>query len=329
MTTTMQGPRRGPKNGPGEARPKAVTSLGDRLFAALTLGASLIILAALAGVFVFLFIKGAPGFTQAADVYGPRATDFLGYVAPLLGGTVIAAIIALIIAVPLAWGIALVISHYAPKYIAVPVAYLVDLLAAVPSVVFGLWGVIVLAPKMVPIFEFLNKYLGWIPIFAGDPNTGDISSSGRTLVTAGVVLAIMILPIITAITREVFSRTPRLNQEAALALGATRWEMMRLTVFPYGRSGMVSATMLGLGRALGETMAVAMVLSLGAWTDFRLLLPGNSSIAANIASKYKERSDELLSVLIATGLVLFLLTFLVNFAARWIVDRSERKMASA
>ena len=213
------------------------------------------------------------------------------------------------------------ISHYAPRFIAVPIAYLVDLLAAVPSVVFGLWGVIVLAPQMVPVFTFLNDYFAWLPIF-----DGDVSRSGRTILTAGVVLAIMILPIITAITREVFSRTPRLNQEAALALGATRWEMMRLTVFPYGRSGMVSATMLGLGRALGETMAVAMVLSLGGF-NLNLLGPGNSSIAANIASKYKERSDELLSVLIATGLVLFLLTFLVNFAARWIVGRSERKMA--
>ena len=306
-----------------EAAPRAVTSLGDRIFAGLTLGASLIILLALASVFVFLFVKGAPGFTQAAEVYAPRSDNFFGYVAPLLGGTLIAAIVALIVAVPLAWGIALVISHYAPRWIAVPVSYLIDLLAAVPSVVFGLWGVIVLAPQMVPVFTFLNDYFAWLPIF-----DGDVSRSGRTILTAGVVLAIMILPIITAITREVFSRTPRLNQEAALALGATRWEMMRLTVFPYGRSGMVSATMLGLGRALGETMAVAMVLSLGGF-NLNLLGPGNSSIAANIASKYKERSDELLSVLIATGLVLFLLTFLVNFAARWIVGRSERKMAGA
>ena len=306
-----------------EPAPRAITSLGDRVFAGLTLGASLLILAALASVFIFLFAKGLPGFNRAAEVYGPRAESFLGYVAPLLGGTVIAAIIALIIAVPLAWGIALVVSHYAPKSVATQIAYVIDLLAAVPSVVFGLWGVIVLAPKMVPAFDFLNSYFAWIPIF-----DGDVSNSGRTIITAGVVLAIMILPIITAITREVFSRTPRLNQEAALALGATRWEMMRLTVFPYGRSGMVSAAMLGLGRALGETMAVAMVLSLGGWSG-NLLGPGNSSIAANIASKYKERSEDLLSVLIASGLVLFLLTFLVNFAARWIVGRAERKMAGA
>lgn len=298
------------------------SSFGDRVFHGLALGAGLLIMGALAGVFVFLMIQGAPGFSQAAEAYGPRATDFTGYVVPLLLGTVLAALIALLFAVPLAWGIALVISHYAPKWIAVPAAYVIDLLAAVPSVVFGLWGIFVLAPTSAPIYEFLNAHFAWIPLFAGD-----VSQSGRVIMTAGVVLAIMIVPIITAITREVFSRTPRLDQEAALALGATRWEMVRLTVFPYGRSGMVSAVMLGLGRALGETMAVTMVLSLGGFTDFKLLVAGNSSIAANIASKYKERSPELLSILIATGLVLFLLTFVVNFAARYVVSASERKMA--
>ena len=316
MSATTQSPKR---SSPRRSR----GGLGDRLFEALAAVAGILILVALAGVFVFLTIKGLPGFTQAAEVYGPRASSFGGYVLPLILGTVLAAVIALIFAVPLAWGIALVISHYAPKYIAAPVAYLIDLLAAVPSVVFGLWGIFVLAPKAAPIYEFLNAHFAWIPIFAGD-----VSQSGRVIMTAGVVLAIMILPIITAITREVFARTPRLNQEAALALGATRWEMIRMTVFPYGRSGMVSAMMLGLGRALGETLAVTMVLSIGGFTNFKLLVAGNSSIAANIASKYKERSADLLSVLIATGLVLFLVTFFVNFAARWIVDRSERKMAS-
>ena len=301
---------------------RSSSSLGDRIFHGLAISSGLTIMAALAGVFVFLLIKGLPGFSQVAEAYGPRATSFGGYVVPLLLGTVLAALIALVFAVPLAWGIALVISHYAPKWIAVPAAYVIDLLAAVPSVVFGLWGIFVLAPKSAPIYEFLNSNFGWVPFFSGN-----VSQSGRVIMTAGVVLAIMILPIITAITREVFTRTPRLNQEAALALGATRWEMVRLTVFPYGRSGMVSAVMLGLGRALGETMAVTMVLSLGGFTDFKLLIAGNSSIAANIASKYKERSPELLSILIATGLVLFLLTFLVNFAARYVVTASERKMA--
>ena len=166
--------------------------------------------------------------------------------------------IALIVAVPLAWGIALVVSHYAPKSIATPIAYVIDLLAAVPSVVFGLWGISVLARHLQPGYVWLDENLGWLPFFAGPA-----SGTGRTILTAGLVLAIMILPIITAISREVFSQTPRLHEEAALALGATRWEMIRMAVFPYARSGMVSAVMLGLGRALGETMAVAMVLSAG------------------------------------------------------------------
>ncbi|KAA1421500.1 phosphate ABC transporter permease subunit PstC [Nocardioides humilatus] len=296
--------------------------IGDRIFAALALAAGLVIVGALAAVFVFLAIKGAPGFSRAADVYGPHATDFFGYVGPLLVGTLTASVIALIIAVPLAWGIALAISHYAPKWLGTPVAYVIDLLAAVPSVVYGLWGAFYLAPKTVPAYEWLHEHFGFIPFF------GETSATGRTVMTAGIVLAIMILPIITAISREVFSRTPRLNEEAAYALGATKWEMIRMSVFPYARSGMVSAVMLGLGRALGETMAVTMVLSVGFDLSWNLLGSSSpTSIAANIALKYKERSADLLAVLIATGLVLFLMTFVVNFVARWIVGRSERKMA--
>ncbi|HWI42599.1 MAG TPA: phosphate ABC transporter permease subunit PstC [Nocardioides sp.] len=296
--------------------------LGDRVFSLLALLAGLTILAALAGVFVFLAVKGAPGFGKAADVYGPHADNFFSYVGPLLVGTITASLIALVIAVPFAWGIALVISHYAPRWLATPVAYVIDLLAAVPSVVYGLWGAFYLAKKLVPMHEWLHAHLGFIPLF-GEPNT-----AGRSILTAGIVLAIMILPIITAISREVFSRTPRLNEEAALALGATRWEMIRMTVFPFAKSGMVSAVMLGLGRALGETMAVTMVLSVGYDLSWNIIAQSNpTSIAANIALKYKERSADLLSVLIATGLVLFLMTFLVNFLARWVIGRSERRMA--
>ena len=295
----------------------------DRIFSGVALGAGIFILVALAGVFLFLLIEGIPGLTQPSSFYGPRATGFLGYVAPLLFGTVLAAVIAVLIAAPLAFGIALVISHYAPKSIAGPVAYLIDLLAAVPSVVFGLWGISVLARKLVPGYEWLYQHLGWIPLFDGPPST-----TGRTILTAGVVLAIMILPIVTAISREIFTQTPRLHQEAALALGATRWEMIRLTVFPYARSGMVSAVMLGLGRALGETMAVAMVLSAGGGISLNLISSTNpASIASNIASNYKEGTPGKVTILIATGLVLFLVTFLVNFAARWLVGRSDRKMA--
>jgi phosphate transport system permease protein len=305
---------------------KARAGVGDRIFAGTALAAGLTILAALAGVFIFLAIKGAPGFTKSAEVYGPHAESFLGYVVPLLVGTFTASVIALIIAVPLAFGIALVISHYAPRWVATPVAYVIDLLAAVPSVVYGLWGAFYLANKLKPMHLWLHDTFGDWPILGslfGEPN-----ATGRSILTAGIVLAIMILPIITAISREVFSRTPRLHEEAALALGATRWEMIRMTVFPYARSGMVSAVMLGLGRALGETMAVTMVLSFGFDLSWNIIGSSSpTSIAANIALKYKERSADTLNVLVATGLVLFLMTFLVNFLARWIVGRNERRMA--
>ncbi|GAA4088382.1 phosphate ABC transporter permease subunit PstC [Nocardioides kongjuensis] len=305
---------------------KARAGVGDRIFAGAALAAGLTILAALAGVFIFLAIKGAPGFTKSAEVYGPHAESFLGYVVPLLVGTFTASVIALVIAVPLAFGIALVISHYAPRWIATPVAYVIDLLAAVPSVVYGLWGAFYLANKLKPMHLWLHDTFGDWPVLGslfGEPN-----ATGRSILTAGIVLAIMILPIITAISREVFSRTPRLHEEAALALGATRWEMIRMTVFPYARSGMVSAVMLGLGRALGETMAVTMVLSFGFDLSWNIIGSSSpTSIAANIALKYKERSADTLNVLVATGLVLFLMTFLVNFLARWIVGRNERRMA--
>lgn len=313
MTTTPAAP----------PRTRPTRRQGDRVFAGLSRGAGILILVALAGVFVFLALEGFPGLTQPASFYAPSASTFVGYVTPLLFGTILAAVIAVLIAAPLSFGIALVISHYAPRSIAVPAAYVVDLLAAVPSVVFGLWGINVLARTMTPGYEWLFEHLSWIPFFAGPPST-----TGRTILTAGIVLAIMILPIITAISREIFAQTPRLHQEAALALGATRWEMVRLTVFPYARSGMVSAVMLGLGRALGETMAVAMVLSAGGGITFNLISSSNpASIASNIANNYKEGTPGKVAVLIATGLVLFVVTFLVNFAARWLVGRSERRMA--
>lgn len=301
--------------------PKAPRRFGDAVFAGLSRGAAITIVLALAGVFLFLFLEGGPGLHKPASFYGPQATNFFAYVGPLLFGTVLAATIAVLIAAPLAFGIALVISFYAPKSIAAPAAYMVDLLAAVPSVVFGLWGIGVLAKRLVPVYAWLHEHVGWLPIF------GAPSATGRTILTAGIVLAIMILPIITAITREIFAQTPRLHQEAALALGATRWETVRLAVLPYGRSGMISATMLGLGRALGETMAVAMVLSVGGGVQWNLIGTANpASIASNIASNYKEGTPGKVQVLIATGLILFLVTFIVNFAARLVITRSERKV---
>jgi phosphate transport system permease protein len=292
--------------------------LGDVVFANLTRGAGLVILLALAGVAVFLSVEGAPAFSAGPDDLSGSA-NFVAYVWPLVFGTLLAAVLALIISLPLAIGVALAVSHYAPRRIATLIGYMVDLLAAVPSVIYGLWGGLFLGPRLVPVYEWLADHLSWIPFFAGPAST-----TGRTILTASIVLAIMVLPIVTAISREIFAQTPRLNEEAALALGATRWEMIRLSVLPYAKSGIVSAAMLGLGRALGETMAVAMVLSASGVVTFNLISSTNpSTIAANIALTFADATGLQVNALIASGLVLFVITFVVNFAARWIVSRSE------
>ncbi|KQY58373.1 phosphate ABC transporter permease [Aeromicrobium sp. Root495] len=301
-----------------DARTKPVQRPGDRVFFGLSYGAALLILLTLAGVAIFLTVEGIPGITASPDEV-KSGERFLPYVGPLVFGTLLAAVIAMIIAVPVAIGVALFISHYAPRRLGATFGYIIDLLAAVPSVVYGAWGIAFLAGQMVPIYQWLEDNLGFIPLFAGPA-----SATGRTIFTVAIVLALMILPIVTAICREIFLQTPRLHQEAALALGATRWEMARLAIFPYARSGIVSAAMLGLGRALGETMAVAMVLSASGVVTFNLISPTNpSTIAANIALSFPEASGLSVNALIASGLVLFVITFVVNFAARAIVDRRK------
>lgn len=294
--------------------------LGDAVFRNAALTGALLVIVFLAGVAIFLTAKGIPAFDAEAgeQLYGKDS--LLGLVWPLLFGTILASVIAMLIVAPLATGLALVISHYAPRRLAKPVGFLVDLLAAVPSVIFGLWGIEVLAPKLQPFFAWLEENADWIPLFEGP-----VPSSGRTLFTAALVLALMALPIVTAIMREVFAQTPRANEEAALALGATRWEMVRMAVLPYGRSGMVAALMLGLGRALGETMAVAMVLgATGAKLSFNLISADSSNtIAAFIANNYANASGVKTNVLIFAGLALFVLTFAVNYLGRWIASRGE------
>lgn len=295
---------------------------GDLIFSGTTRLAAILILVALAGVAIFLTVEGLPALDAPPGKLG-GAESLGAFVWPLLFGTLLAAVIALVIATPFSLGVALMISHYAPRRLAQPVGYLIDLLAAVPSVVYGLWGIAFLGPELVPVYRWLEQNLGFIPFFAGPA-----SGTGRTILTAGIVLAIMALPIITAITREIFAQTPKLQEEAALALGATRWEMIRMSVLPYAKSGIVSAIMLGLGRALGETMAVAMVLSATSGVvTFNLISQLNpSTIAANIANGFPEATGLGVNALIASGLVLFVITFAVNFAARAIVARSERKL---
>ena len=304
-----------PRGGDTVAAPTEKTSkLGDRVFGGISLGAGVLILVTLAAVALFLITEAWPTFTAPAGEFNE---SFTSYVAPLLFGTIWAAFLALLLALPLAVAVALFVSHYAPKRLAQSLGYFIDLLAAIPSVVFGIWGIAVLAPILSrSVYPWLEDNLGFLPFFAGPAST-----SGRTMMTAAVVLAVMILPIITAISREVFLQTPRLHEEASLALGATKWEMIRQAVLPYGRSGVISGAMLGLGRALGETMAVAIILSPADIITVNVISNQNpNTIAANIALKFPESAGLDVNRLIATGLVLFAVTFFVNAMARRIAS---------
>lgn len=292
--------------------------IGDKVFTGLSTGSGLLIFVILAAVAVFLLAQAAPALTSTPDTLREQGYgEFWSWVVPIAFGTVWSALWALVFAVPVALGIALFITHYAPRRLAAGLGYVIDLLAAVPSVVYGLWGGLTLAGALQPFHTWLATYLGWLPLFA-PPASG----TGRTLLTTSLVLAVMILPIITSLCREVFLQTPRLHEEAALALGATRWEMIRMAVFPFARAGIVSAVMLGLGRALGETMAVAMVLSGAGVLRWEIIGQQNpNTIAATIALDFPEASGLRINQLIAGGLVLFVITLAVNMVARWIVAR--------
>lgn len=316
-TSDERNPSQGTDQIPGGSLAQTTSTAGragDRIFSGLSLSAGILIFAMLAAVAVFLAWQASPVLEiPATDVSGGKG--FLNYVYPLVLGTLMASAIALLIATPVGILVALYISHYAPATVAKPVGYVIDLLAAIPSVVYGAWGMTVLAPALTGIYTWLADHLGFIPLFAGPAST-----TGRTVMTAGVVLAIMILPIITSLCREIFVQTPQLHEEASLALGATRLEMIRQAVLPFARTGIISAVMLALGRALGETMAVALVLSTGG-LQWSLVRTGNNTIAAEIALNYPEAYGDRLAELIAAGLMLFVITLIVNFIARAIIAR--------
>ncbi|TDD80029.1 phosphate ABC transporter permease subunit PstC [Actinomadura rubrisoli] len=296
---------------------------GDKIFVSAARGSGILVLALMAAIAVFLVWKAIPALQDneanflTSETWNPNATPPKFGIAQLAFGTIVSSLLAMVIATPVAIGIALFISFYSPRRLASGLGYVVDLLAAVPSIVYGLWGLAFLSKHMEGISSFLNGALGWIPIFGGD------SPGKNSIFTASVVLAIMILPIISSISREVFLQVPQANVEAALALGATRWEMIRLSVLPYGRSGMIGASMLGLGRAMGETIAVAMVLTFVPGINIHLLENGGSTFAANIANSFAEAGVTGRGALIASGLVLFLITLVVNMAARAVVARRK------
>ncbi|WP_329366782.1 phosphate ABC transporter permease subunit PstC [Streptomyces sp. NBC_01483] len=300
---------------------RGATRPGDRIFLGLSRGSGIFLLVIMAAIAVFLTYRASLAISRD---HGNFLTTFewnTNTIPPVFGiavlafGTVVSSIIAMALAVPVAVAIALFITHYAPRRLSGPVAYVIDLLAAVPSIVYGLWGALVLVPHMTGLFGWLDKYFGWTGIFEWQ------GGAPRSMLTVSILLAIMILPIITNVSREVFRQVPQMHEEAALALGATRWEVIRMSVLPFGRSGVISASMLGLGRALGETMAVATVLSPTFDINASLLDPGGGTFAQNIASKFGEATADGRDALIASGLVLFVITLLVNGAARVIIAR--------
>ena len=298
---------------------------GARIFHGLSRGSGITLLVVMAAIAVFLTWQAS---TALAENEGGFFTTFewdtnanppVFGIAVLAYGTVVSSVIAMLLAVPVAVGVALFISHYAPRRLAAALSYVIDLLAAVPSIVYGLWGALFLVPHVTGLYEWLDRYLGWTGVFAYE------GGAARSLFTVGILLAIMILPIVSNVSREVFLQAPRMHAEAALALGATRWEVIRMSVLPFGRSGVISASMLGLGRALGETMAVATVLSPSFLIEPSLLNSGGGTFAQNIASAFKEASPAGVGreALIASGLVLFVITLLVNGAARLIIARRK------
>jgi phosphate transport system permease protein len=302
----------------------------ESVFRWFTTSAGLMVLVIIVAIGAFLIAKAVPALQAnhanffTYENWYPNAAKPMFGIAALAIGTLLTAFIALIIAVPVAIGIALFLSHYAPRRVASGLGFVIDLLAAVPSVVFGLWGRDYLVGPITSFSEWLNKYLGWIPLFGGD------GPYGNSILLGSVVLAIMVLPIVTALTRDVFVQTPKQNEEAALALGATRWEMIRTAVLPYARPGIVAAVMLGLGRALGETIALAMTLGATFSISFNLIQAGGNSIAANIANAFGESNDTGRGALIASGLMLFAITLVVNVVARAIIARrSEFREAGA
>jgi phosphate transport system permease protein len=303
--------------------------LGDRLFGGAATGAGLLVIAIVTLIAVFLLSQAVPALSRnganfLTSTEWTVAGDHPRFgIANLLWTTVASSVIAMLIAVPLGVGVALFITQYAPRWLSRTAASLVDLLAAVPSIVYGLWGAYVFGPHITGLQSALSSVLGWIPLFSN--STGGVESSG-TIFFIGIVLSIMVLPIVTALSREVFAQTPAAHKEAALALGATHWEMIRTAVLPFGRPGVISASMLGLGRALGETVAVAIILStLASGTAWSFsVFNGGETFASKIANNAGEfDSPQKTGAFIAAGLVLFVLTFIVNAIARIVIERRK------
>ena len=318
-----------PPAGGGGALPRKARFSTESSFRGVSIAAGAMVLVIIVAIAAFLISKAAPAlrantanFLTYTGWFPNEAQPRFG-IAALAFGTILSSALALLVAVPVALGIALFLSHYAPRRLATPLGFVIDLLAAVPSVVFGLWGRDVFLGPVRNFSVWLNHYFGWIPLFGGD------GPFGRSILLGSLVLAIMVLPIVTSLSREVFRQTPTMNEEAALALGATKWEMIRTAVLPYGRAGVIAAVMLGLGRALGETIALAMTLGTVFTISVNVIENGGNTIAANIANTFGEANATGRGALIASGLLLFAITLVVNVTARAIIYRRREFRDSA
>jgi phosphate transport system permease protein len=294
----------------------------DRVFRGTSALAAFIVLGLMSFIGLFLLWKALPALrrTGLGFLTEQRWLPDTGHfgIRAVLVGTIEIGLVALVIALPASFAAALYISEYAPRRLRGTLISVVDLMAAVPSIVYGLWGLIFLQPHIISLSRWLSDHLGWIPIFKTD--RPDFTSS--TFI-AGVVVSLMVMPISCSIMREVFSQAPPGEREGAYALGSTQWGMIRTVVLPWGKGGIVGGTMLGLGRALGETIAVYLIISPSFITSIHILQGGSNSISALIALRYSESSTFGLSGLMAAGLVLFILTLIINSLASIVVSRSR------
>jgi phosphate transport system permease protein len=304
---------------------KPTPGRADRAYRRIAAAAGVLTFGLMGLIAAFLWIEGSPALRKmgyrffTTSVWRPDAETPVFGVTALVYGTVIISLIAVILAVPVSMATALYIVEYAPRSLRRPLTALVDLLAAVPSLIFGIWGLLYLTPKMFGLGVWLDSWVGAV-LFPFDAKTDTYRGS---LFIAGVVVAVMVTPIITSVCREVFSQAPRVECEGALALGGTRWGMIRAVVLPFGRGGVVGGSMLGLGRAMGETIAVALVLNATTEVKPHILDEGGSSVASHIALSFPEAADFGVRALMAAGLTLFGLTLMVNMAASVIVARSR------
>jgi phosphate transport system permease protein len=314
-------------------KPRTITTelrFTDKVFRGVVTGGGLISLVILGLIGFFLIYNGFEAIRNAGFAFltgfdwvdaVPENNQPASYgIGAMLYGTIVTGILALIMGVPIAVGTALFLSYYAPEWLKKPMVVVVDVMAAIPSIVYGLWGFFVLMPHAEYWAKLIHKYFGFIPFF-------DMPAPvyTRSPFIAGLVLAIMITPIVTAISREVFAQTPLERIQAAYALGATKWSMIKAVVFPYGRGGVVGGAMLGLGRALGETVAVYTVLNLVYDIRIEVLLSAGGNVASMIVNKFGEADFVELQALMAAGFVLFLVTLIVNFFANYIINKTARE----